>query len=138
LLTQDRLWARDGRNTFWAGVDHKHQVSDKFMYGARVYYDRSSTPSSALLLNNFGADAVGLSAMAMVSPFDQLGIALSYTRNQFLTRTVDDSAFAMTLDPEARNEIRYFYPSGNGTYGGAINRIGISLRGQFGNDGVKW
>ena len=138
LLTQDRLWARDGRDTFWVGLDHKHQVHERFMYGARVAYDRSAVPTNSLLLNNFGADSVNLHGMVMFNALEQLGIAVSFTRYQYFTRTVTDTNFGMTIYPEDRKEVRYFYPGGNGTYGGGISRLGISLRGQFGKDGVKW
>jgi len=138
LVNKPRVWARDHRNTFWAGVDAKAQVHEMVMVGGRVFYDRASVPNESLLINNLSLDTIGLSAMAMVSPFEQLGIGLSYTRNQFISQTVDNSNFGLTVVPENLREFRYQFPSGNGTYGGAINRFGISLRGQFGAEGPKW
>ena len=138
LVNKPRVWARDHRNTFWAGVDGKAQVHEKVMVGGRLFYDRASVPNESLLINNLSLDTIGISGMAMYSPVDQLGIGLSYTRNQFISQTVDNSAFGITVVEEQLREFRYQFPSGNGDYGGAINRFGISLRGQFGQEGPKW
>jgi hypothetical protein len=138
LVTKPRVWARDNRNTFWAGIDGKAQVNDLLMVGGRVFYDRGSVPNESLLINNLSLDTIGLSAMAMVSPIEQLGIGLSYTRNQFISQTVTNSNFGVSVVEDSLREFRYQFPSGNGTYGGAINRFGISLRGQFGQEGPKW
>jgi len=138
LASQDLLWARDGRNTYWVGLDAKHKVNDYFMYGGRVFYDRTSVPTDSLMLNNFNSNTFGLSAMAMVSPLDKLGIAVSFSHHFMADRTVDNSNFGLSIYEDQRREFRYRFPSGNGTYGGSINRLGISLRGRFGNDKAKW
>jgi long-subunit fatty acid transport protein len=138
LASQDLLWARDGRNTYWVGLDAKHRVNELFMYGGRVFYDRTSVPTDSLMLNNFNASTVGLSAMAMVSPIDKLGISISFSHHFMAERTVENSNFGLTIVDEDRRDIRYRFPSGNGTYGGSINRLGIALRGRFGHDKAKW
>ncbi len=138
LVNKPRLWARDNRNTFWAGVDGKAQVHDMLMVGGRVFYDKASVPTESLLLNNLSLDTLGLSAMAMFSPLEQLGLGLSYARYQMFSKTVTNSNFGLTVDPDLVREFRYQFPGGNGTYGGSINRFGISLRGQFGKKGVMW
>lgn len=138
LASQDLLWARDGRNTYWVGLDAKHRVNEFFMYGGRVFYDRSSTPTNSLMLNNFGANTVGLMGMAMVSPVDKIGISVSFTHHFMQSRTVTDSNFGLSIYDDQRKDFRYRFPSGNGTYGGSINRLGIAVRGRFGNDKAKW
>jgi len=137
LASQDLLWARDGRDTFWAGIDAKHRVNEYFMYGGRFFYDRTSVPLESLQLNNFNGNTVGLMAMAMVSPIDKLGISVSFTHHFIGERTVENSPFRMTIYDDRAPE-RYQFPSANGTYGGSINRLGIALRGRFGHDRAKW
>ena len=138
LVSQDRQWARDGRDTFWVGVDGKHRVNDLFMYGGRVFYDRSSVPVESLMLNNFNASMVGVSGMAMVSPIDKLGISVSFAHYFMFEREVTNTNFGLSLDPAKMPEFRYQYPGGNGTYGGSLTRLGIALRGRFGHDRAKW
>jgi long-subunit fatty acid transport protein len=139
LLNAPRLWARDHRNTYWMGLDAKGDINEYLMIGGRVFYDRAAVPTQAVLVNNFDTNTLGLSGMAMVSPVKQFGIALSWSHHVMFTRTVDNSLFAMTINPANARDPRYQYPSGNGTYGGSINRIGISLRGRFGGaEAPKW
>ena len=138
LASQDLIWARDGRDTFWVGIDAKHRVSDLFMYGGRVFYDRTSVPIESLQLNNFNGNTLGLMGMAMVSPVDKLGISLSLTHHIIPERTVDNSVFGLTVFDEGRKDARYRWPEANGSYGGSITRLGIALRGRFGHDQAKW
>lgn len=130
LVTQDRQWARDNRDTFWLGADAKVRVHRFVTLGARAIYDRSAIPSSALSTNNFDANTLNLGALVVVSPLDTLDIGLSYGRQILATRTVTDSAFDVTLGDDAKPD-RYFYPSANGTYAAGINRFGISVQGRF-------
>jgi long-subunit fatty acid transport protein len=132
VVSQERQWARDNRNTFWIGLDGKMQLHDRVLAGARVTYDRSAVPSTVLSTNNFDANTLILGALVALKPAKPIDIGLSYSRHVFFTRTVTDSALGLDVDPEERNEDRYFWPSANGTYSGGINRFGISVRGRFG------
>ncbi len=137
LLTQDRLWARDARNTFWVGLDGKVRVHDMLTVGARTTFDRAAIPDQVVSANNIDFNTLILAGMALFEPVKQFGIGLSLSRHVLFTRTINNSAYAVTLEDEARNEQRYFYPASNGTYSGNITRLGVSLRGRFGG-GSRW
>jgi long-subunit fatty acid transport protein len=134
LLSQDRLWARDNQDTYWLGVDAKARLMKKLTGGARVIYDHHAIPDSALSANNVDNDEVIVGLMTEVAPIDQLGIGLSFAHHFLMERTTTTSAFGLSLDD--RKADRYFYPSANGTYGGAINRLGLTVRGRFGGDSL--
>jgi long-subunit fatty acid transport protein len=131
MVSQNRRWARGTKNNVWVGVDGKVSPSQWFTFGGRVLVDTPAVPSSVVTVNNFDALSINLGALAVVKPVKMLDIGLSY-RHQFLTkRTINDSAFALTLDEKSRKPDRFFWPEANGTYVGHINRIGISVRGHF-------
>lgn len=132
LASQDRLWARDNRDTFWAGVDGKFQAHQLLLVGGRVLYDHSAIPSEVLSTNNFDTEVISLGALAALTPVPQLRIGLSYQHQFMLKRTVTDSIFAVTLDEDAALADRYFYPEMNGTHSGSVNRLGVSVSGAFG------
>lgn len=130
LVSQDRQWARDNKDSFWVGVDAKVKAHRFLTVGGRVLYDHTAIPSPALSTNNYDAPAVTLGAVAVFTPLEQLGISLSFGRQFLATRTVEDSAFAVTLADNPKPD-RYFYPSANGTYSAGINRVGIAVTGKF-------
>ncbi|MEQ1570190.1 MAG: outer membrane protein transport protein [Myxococcota bacterium] len=132
LLTQDRLWARDGQDSFWLGLDAKAQVHERLLIGARLTFDRHAIPDASVSANNIDNDDVTTGLLAAFDVSDAVGIGLSYSHHFLATRTVTDSAFGLTIEDAAANEDRYFYPSANGTYAGSIDRLGLSLRFLFG------
>ncbi|MFT6161829.1 MAG: long-subunit fatty acid transport protein [Myxococcota bacterium] len=133
LVNQNRLWARDNVNTGWVAVDGKVYVQD-FTVGARVTYDGNATPNQALMLNNYDAGKVITSAMAEYRVWNGLSVGLSYSHYFLFRRTITDTGFGVTLDPENRKEDRWFYPQANGVYTGSIDRVGLVVRGQFGGN----
>lgn len=135
LLSQNRLWARDAKNSGWVGADAKFKLNTFLSGGLRVIYDRRAIPTEALSLNNNDASAIIPGVLLQVSPIPQLGLGLSYSRQFLATRTVTNSVYGVTIDDANAKEDRYFYPSANGTYKGSIDRLGITLRGQFGGHG---
>jgi long-subunit fatty acid transport protein len=148
LVSQNRLWARANKDTFWAGVDGKVQVNRFFTGGLRVIYDKSAIPDSVLSLNNYDANTVMVTGLAMFTPIKQLGIGASYGHYFLATRNVTDSAYAVNLaqaNPAADDYYagnpqldRYFYPSANGNYSGSIDRIGVVVKAQFMKDSPSW
>jgi long-chain fatty acid transport protein len=136
LLSRDRLWARDAKNTGWVGVDAKMRFNTYLSGGARLLYDRHAIPTNSLSLNNHDADAIIPGVMLQVNPINQLAIGLSYSRQFLVTRTVTESAYGVTIDDANAKEDRYFYPTANGTYKGSVDRIGLTVRAQFG--GPAW
>lgn len=138
LVSQDRLWARDNRDTFWIGLDAKAKVHPLLTVGGRVIYDRSAIPDSAVSANNYDANTVMLTGLAMVQPVEQIGVGLSFGHYFLADRTITNSASAVTIDADAALPDRYFYPSSNGTYSGSINRLGLVVHGAFGKDGPRW
>lgn len=131
LVSQNRQWARDNRNTFWVGADGKVELNRFLMVGGRVIFDRSAIPNSALSTNNYDADTVNLGGLVFFSPLEQLGIGLSLGHQFLASRTVTDSAYAITMARNDQKADRYFYPTANGTYSGSITRVGVSIRGRF-------
>ncbi|MBX2800024.1 MAG: outer membrane protein transport protein [Myxococcales bacterium] len=132
LATQDRQWARDNRDTFWLALDGKVQVLDPLIVGARVTYDRAAVPDAMVSANNYDANNVILAGMVDVTPVAPISVSLSFSHHFLAQRTVTDSPFGVGADLSAA-ETRLFYPSANGTYTGAISRIGIALRGRLGS-----
>jgi len=126
LVQQDRLWARDNQDTWFAGLDLKGQLSDKWLLGSRALYDRSAIPDRAVTANNIDANTLTLTGLAAFSPIPRFRFGLSYTHLIAQQRVVTNSSFEMTLDPTARNEDRWFYPHGNGTYSFTAARLGLN------------
>lgn len=148
LVSQQRPWARGNVDTFWVGLDGKVEVNRFLTGGLRVVYDKSAVPSRVLSLNNYDADTVMVTGLAMVTPIEKIGIGASFGHYFLADRVVTDSAYSVDLaraNPagedyyrENREIDRYYYPSANGTYTGTINRIGIVLKAQLGKDASRW
>jgi long-subunit fatty acid transport protein len=130
LIERQRLWARANEDSWWAGLDAKGRLSERLLVGGRVLYDRHAVPDEALSTNNYDADDVLLSGILAFKPLKHLEFGVSYTHHFLDTRTVEDSAFGMTIEGE-RNEDRWYYPHANGTYSGQIDRVGFSVRSEF-------
>jgi len=133
LASTARPWARDNRTSGWFGVDAKVGVTDRITVGGRAIYDRAAVPSRTLTANNYDADSLAVTGLFDIAPIEALSIALTVGHQALARRTVDDSAFAIWADREARPaQARYFYPSANGVYRGGITRIGLTLRARLG------
>jgi long-chain fatty acid transport protein len=132
LVSQDRKWARDNRNAPWFGVDTKVAVSPIVTVGGRLVVDTPAVPSEVLSTNNIDMVDLAMSGLAVFTPTPRLDIGLSYTRHQWVGRTVTDSRFSVATFQEKRTSDRYFYPEANGTYTGGVHRFALSLRGRFG------
>ena len=127
LIDQDRLWARDAMDSWFAGLDLKQEVAGgRVILGGRALYDRAAIPTYALSANNWDADDLALSALVAFRPLPQVRIGATFTHHILAARETTDSEFGMTLDPATRKEDRWFYPHGNGRYTGGIERIGLS------------
>lgn len=137
LLEQHRSWARDNNDTFWLGLDGKVDVHDLVLVGARALFDHHAVPDSALSPNNYDADDLQTGVLVALRPIPELEIGLSYNHHFVFARTVHDSLFGVTLNPDERNEDRYFWPSETGTTTGSIDRFGLSVRGTFLDLGQK-
>lgn len=134
LVSQDLLWARDNQDTYWLALDGKLNLPGPLRAGARVTYDHHAIPTSALSANNIDFDALITGVMAEVRATKKLGVGLSYSHQFWFDREVTDSAFRVSLDPDVASPGRYFYPSANGSYSGAVDRLGLFVRGRFGGD----
>ena len=132
LVNQTRSWARDNRNSFWAGVDVKGDVHPKLTVGGRVMYDHAATPDYALSPNNYDTNSWILGAMTAFRPIDQLEIGLSGSAYLSGIRESTDNAFGVTIEGSP-NEDRWFYPQMNGQYSSFVFRGGIVVRGSFGS-----
>ena len=138
LVSQDRKWARDSEDAMWAGIDGKFDTHDWLTVGARLLVDTPSVPDTVVSTNNLDALTISSSLALFAHPLEDreaLDIGLSFSRYMWMDREVTDSKFSLTVDPDERNADRYFYPSSNGTYGGAVNRLALSVRGRFGASG---
>jgi hypothetical protein len=91
-----------------------------------------------LSTNNLDALTISSSLALFGHPLEDrnaLDIGLSFSHYMWMDREVTNSKFSLAVDPDERNADRYFYPSSNGTYGGSVNRLALSVRGQFGGSG---
>jgi long-subunit fatty acid transport protein len=133
LASQNRTWARDNENTFWLGLDGKVKPLPILTTGARVIYDKSAIPDRVLSTNNFDSNAV-IAGINTAVGIGLVQVGLSYEHTFLASRTVTNSAFGVTLDPDTRKADRYYYPSANGTYAASIDRLGITIAGKLGAD----
>lgn len=131
VVNQHRLWARDNVDSYWVAGDVKGRIGEKVIVGGRVLFDRYAVPDVVLSPNNVDNSLVEITPMVNYQATPWLRIGATYGHSFFFTRVVDDSAFKVTLADD-RPENRYFYPQMNGTYGGAIDRVGIVVNGRFG------
>jgi long-subunit fatty acid transport protein len=131
LVNREQRWARANVDSFWLGLDGKYDIGDRWTVGGRALYDRSAIPDAAMSPNNYDADLLMLGALGAFQVMDFLSLGASFTRQIVATRTVTNSAFGVTLDPETANEERWFYPHQNGTYSSWVNRFGVHVRSSF-------
>ena len=132
LVSQKRTWARDNRNAPWGGVDAKVEVAPKWTLAGRVVVDTPAVPSEVMSSNNVDMLDLAMTAGAIATPTPLLDVALTYTRHQWIGRTITDSRFSVATFQEKRTADRYFYPESNGDYTGGVHRLGVSVRGRFG------
>jgi long-subunit fatty acid transport protein len=130
LVSQQKLWARDNRDSFWLAADGKFDVHERVLIGARILYDKAAVPTETLSTNNYDANTVSLTGLVVGKVAPGLEIGLSATQYIASQRVNEFSSFGLTMY-ENRKDARYFYPSMNGTYTSSITRIGVSLRGAF-------
>lgn len=130
LISQDKLWARDAKDSFWFGVDGKFDVHERVMIGGRISYDKASVPTNVLSTNNYDANTVAVTGLVVGKVSPKLQIGLSATQFVASRRINQVSAFGVTMYEDRKDE-RYFYPSMAGTYASSITRIGLSVRGTF-------
>lgn len=129
LLSQHRAWARDNVDTFYVALDAKLQAAEKWTTGLRVMYDHGAVPSTVLSANNFDMPAVTPTLSGQFRPTGAFGLTASWGHSFLVTRTVDDSAFALfTSENYPAEPGPYFWPETNGTYGGQIDRFGLSVQ----------
>ncbi len=133
LIEQERDWARDNEDTFWAALDAKVKPHRRWTVGARYWFDHHAVPDHALSANNWDADTHMVSGLVAYKPTKFLEVGVSYTHHFVAERTIDSSSFSNPLDMASVDD-RWRYPHGNGTYNGSIDRIGLQLRGHFGKD----
>ncbi|MSP56085.1 MAG: hypothetical protein EXR69_10840 [Myxococcales bacterium] len=131
LLAQGRLWARDNRNSYWFGASGHGTLADRLTLGGKILYDESAIPDESLSPNNYDADAILVSGLLSFKPIDAVSVSVSYTHHFLSTREITTSKFGMSLpkpDLTVPSTDRYYYPNANGTYTGAINRVGVALQ----------
>ena len=132
LLNQTRPQARDAKDSFWVGVDTKVEPFKYVGFGTRVLFDKSAIPTETLSPNNYDADTWVLGGSVHLKPSKKISVILGYSRYFAQQRTVTISNFGVTVDPALRAETAYFYPHARGTYRSSIDRLSLSVRGQFG------
>ena len=132
LVSQDRTWARDNRNAPWFGVDSKIDLSPKWTLAGRVVVDTPAVPSAVMTPNNVDMVDIAMTGGAILTPAPMVDIALTYTRHQWIGRTITNSQFSIATFQQDRTPDRFFYPESNGDYSGGVHRLGLSVRGRFG------
>jgi hypothetical protein len=136
LVNQERLWARDNHDSLWGAIDAKYNIG-MMTFGAWILYDQAAVPDEAVSTNNWDADTVMLTGLLAITPFriaaerpKYVTVGFSYSHYFIATRTIKNSAFGMTIEEEPKED-RFFYPHANGTYSGAVDRLGIQLQAAF-------
>ena len=136
LIESPRPWARANEDSFWVALDSKVTVAEKWTFGARYWFDKAAVPDFALSSNNWDADEHIVSGLVAYRPLRFFDVGLSYTHHFCAERVVTNSAFYQTVEGEPA-EARWNYPQMNGTYSGAVDRVALVLRGNFGGDPKK-
>lgn len=131
LLSRQRDWARGAVDTGWVAVDGRWVVAEPVELGARVLFDGRAIPTEFVSSNNYDADLLGLSALALLGPVGPVRFGLQAEQFLVAKRRVTDSAYGVTLG-EDRNPVPTYYPSAEGSYRGSITRIGVSAHAVFG------
>ena len=128
LVEQQRLWARDNHDAWFAALDVRGELGERWMLAGRLTRDNAAVPDEALSTNNFDADVLMAGGLVTFDLTPAVSLGLSGTQYFATARTVTNSSFGMTLDPESRNEDRYFYPHANGTYDLTLSRLGLAVQ----------
>ncbi len=131
LMERSSVKARDLQDSWWGGVDLKHELSEQLLVGGRVLYDTAAVPTDSLNPSNADYDTLQLGGLLAVNNGGPWQLGLSYTHHIQTTRTVSNSHFSMSLDEQRLPEERYQAPSANGTYSGRKDRLGATLRVRF-------
>jgi long-subunit fatty acid transport protein len=133
LLSLQRKWARDNRDTFWLSVDGKVQAHEAVLVGGRATFDRAAVPDEVMSPNNSDFDTLRLGALLAVQPSKKVPVRLSvsYLGDVSFRRTITTSAFRVDVEPDARLEDRYMYPEMNGEYRGWLHRLSLGVQGDF-------
>lgn len=134
LVEQTRDWARANQDSFWAAIDGKVRLGKRWTAGARYWFDKAAVPDEALSTNNWDADVHMVSGLLAYRPAEFLQIGLSYTHHFVAERDVSTSQFDNVLVITDADD-RYRYPHANGVYGGSLDRVGLQIRGNFGESG---
>lgn len=128
LIERPQSWARDNQASPWVALDVKGSIKERLLLGARVMHDRAAVPDEVLLANNYDANDTVLSGLVAGRPARRIELGLSWSHHFLAERVVGDSAFSMAVEPEERPDEAYNWPHGNGSYRGAIDRVGLSAR----------
>ena len=120
--------AVDGQNAVFGGVDVKVQPRESWTLGGRILYDQASVPDEMLSPSNADFDSLRVTGLSAVEVREGIELGVSLTGIASASRSTDDSALWVTLDPNAKAEEPYRYPHGNGAYSSTMGRAGITLR----------
>ena len=131
LIEEGHLWARDAQTTAWFGLDAKATLTDRVQLALRTIFDPASIPDSALSPNNWDANKVHLAGGVAANLSERFMVAIAYSHQFIAERTVTNSAFSVSVDSSVEVEDRYSYPSTNGTYTGALDRVAVTLSSGF-------
>jgi len=131
LLEEGHLWARDAQSRAWFGLDTKARFAKRYQVALRAIYDPTAIPDSAVSPNNWDADKLHLGGGLAAQVGEGLTVALAYSHQFIASRMIMDSAFSVSVDPDAQPQGRYNYPSANGQYTGTVDRVALTLSSGF-------
>lgn len=123
-----RLW-----NAMNVSVNGGYQVLDQLWLGGRVGWDQYAVPNFAVSPTNLDFTAWGLQGAARWRVAGPVTLGLSYTHFFLGTRTITNSAWDVRDEADAAYVDEFFSPKNpyvantNGTYGGAVNTVGLRV-----------
>ena len=132
LMERKTVMARDLNDSFWGGVDVKHELpNERVLLGGRVLYDSAAVPTDSMNPSNADFNQFLLSGPVAFHNGGAWQLSFSATHHVQQSRTVTNSRYSMTLDPQRMPEERYQAPSANGTYSAQRDKVGATLRVRF-------
>jgi long-chain fatty acid transport protein len=107
------------------------QAMDPLWFGARVGYNQYATPSYSVNPVALDFDNVGVSVAARYRIGKALTLGLSYSHYFLMTREITDSAWNLQDGNQRFSPELPYSTSGNGTYSGSVNAVGLRVAAAF-------
>jgi long-subunit fatty acid transport protein len=128
IYSPRRLW-----NSANLGINTGYWLSDRYWVGGRVGYNQNAVPDYAVSATNLDFENFGIQLAGRTILKDKFTLGLSYSKFFLTERVITNSAWDVRDTEDSHYVDDRFSPknpykaSGNGTYGGAVDIVGLRL-----------